>query len=104
MGNLQRTYTAACNYLTVCLQLAVTVHDSAIPNVRTTSTLTITVTRNQNPPRFTEDVYTANLNIQTKVGDPVITIRATDADGVRGLFLHSHSCVTLLLEAYQLDG
>ena len=72
--------------LTVCLQLAVTVHDSAIPRVRTTSTLTITVMRNQNPPVFTEDVYNANVNIQTKVGDVIATIKATDADGVSGKF------------------
>ena len=71
---------------TICLQLAVTVHDSAIPRVRTTSTLTITVMRNQNPPVFTEDVYNANVNIQTKVGDAIATIKANDADGVSGKF------------------
>ncbi|XP_070182145.1 protocadherin Fat 1-like [Littorina saxatilis] len=66
---------------TTSYELAVTVHDSAVPDKRTTSTLTISVDRNPNPPVFTLNEYTKNITINTNVGDVVATITATDVDG-----------------------
>lgn len=65
------------------LQLVVTVYDDAIPEVRATSTLTVSVARNQFSPRFTQNPYTATINSLTQVGSVVATVAATDDDNVR---------------------
>jgi hypothetical protein len=44
--------------------------------------LTISVTRNEFPPVFERNPYDVVLTQQNKVGDLVVTIRATDADNV----------------------
>ena len=59
-----------------------TVHDSAIPSVRTTAILTVTVARNQFPPVFTENPYQVSIQPENRIGDLVGTILATDQDGV----------------------
>ncbi|KAK7482291.1 hypothetical protein BaRGS_00026419 [Batillaria attramentaria] len=71
----------ASGYVSVKADLILDTTRLAIPTVRTTCTLSISVSRNPNPPEFTQNPYGATLNINTQPGDVVATVRATDRDG-----------------------
>lgn len=47
-----------------------------------TAALRVTVTRNNNPPVFTQQSYTATINENLGFGNRVTTVEATDADSV----------------------
>ncbi|WAQ95973.1 FAT4-like protein, partial [Mya arenaria] len=65
------------------LQYNVTViaYDSQLRQMAATSTLTVSVTRNANAPRFTENPYSRSLTWRDLPGTVAVTILATDNDG-----------------------
>ena len=66
-------------------QLDIYAYDTALPQVRTTETITFTVNRNQFPPVFINTPYRYSISIDASSRGVVIgsTIEATDQDGVR---------------------
>ena len=77
--------------------LRLTVHDTFNPLRRDTADVVIFVCRNQHPPAWTEFEYSAVLhdNCDEDIMRPVLTVSATDADGVRStLFIYLYSIMS----------
>ena len=66
------------------LQLRVAVYDSAKPDKRTITTVTIPVLRNVNTPKFQQENYEETINENAPVGRSILTVRAVDEDNVSG--------------------
>ena len=64
------------------LQIRVSAYDSASPSQRVTAVVVVTVSRNENGPRFSHSTYSAEASHDAKLGDLVTTVNATDADQV----------------------
>ena len=62
--------------------LRVVTYDSADPGLRDTSDLTISVIRNPSVPRWSEASYRRTVSEEYSMGIPVLTVLATDTDGV----------------------
>lgn len=62
--------------------LRVITYDSADPTLRDTADVAISVTRNPSVPRWSESVYRRTVNEEYSMGVPVLTVLATDTDGV----------------------
>ena len=58
-------------------------YDSVYPDNRVTSTVAITVSRNPNAPKFTENSYEKTVDEKVDLGASIMRISATDADKVR---------------------
>lgn len=56
--------------------------DSANPDRRVSSELTITINRNPSGPVFKEQVYERTISQNYPVGDLVVDVEAVDNDGV----------------------
>ena len=67
----------------IFFQLRVTVHDSGNPEQSATTVVRIPVTRNVNPPAFSQPTYEATINENIDVGLSILQASATDADGVK---------------------
>ena len=68
-------------YFVLCLKLQVEASDNGIPARTTSTTLEITVTRDEREPVFDEDVsYDVNLKASDPVGTFVFQVHATDED------------------------
>ena len=65
--------------------------DDADPNRAATADVTILVERNAHAPRFTEPEYRLELAENAALGEPVVTVRAVDDDGVSQLPARSTS-------------
>jgi hypothetical protein len=65
------------------LQLQIECFDSAYPLNKDTSNVTITVRRNINPPIFQFPRYTQRIPETWGLGQEVVRVSATDADGDR---------------------
>ena len=63
--------------------MRVITYDIAYPSEIATSTVDITVSRNENSPVFSAAVYRVTINETTNVGETILSVLATDADGVR---------------------
>lgn len=59
-----------------------TAYDTAEPSRKATADVTVLVQRNANAPQFTQDDYRIDLDETTALGEPLITMEATDEDGV----------------------
>lgn len=76
------------------LQLRLTAHDTRYPNNRATATVTISVTRNLNSPRFI-GIYSETILDSVPLGYQVLQVNATDDDNVSiGLFCIFNLTVT----------
>lgn len=62
--------------------LRVIVYDSADPRLQDTADVTIFVTRNPSVPQWSEVRYTRTVSEEYPVGEEILTILATDNDGV----------------------
>ena len=62
-------------------------YDSVYPDNRATSTVAITVSRNPNAPKFTENSYEKTVDEKVALGASIMRISATDADKVCTLVL-----------------
>lgn len=60
--------------------LRVAVYDSAVPNMKTTATVTINVNRNKQAPFFLDSSYTKVIDPNTAISATVLTIRARDPE------------------------
>jgi hypothetical protein len=58
------------------------VYDSQIPSMVTYGDLSIIMTRNDNPPAFSENPYVRALEWRDVPGKIVVELTATDDDGV----------------------
>lgn len=75
-------------------QLRLTAHDTRYPNNRATATVTISVTRNLNSPRFI-GIYSETILDSVPLGYQVLQVNATDDDNVSiGLFYIFNLTVT----------
>lgn len=74
-------------------QLRLTAVDTAYPTEIATATVDIRVTRNINPPQFTQSPYRVILNETAGVGVGIMQISATDADGVSYHVLFNNTIV-----------
>ena len=66
----------------VFLQLRVTVYDTEYPREVVTATVAVSINRNEFAPVFTESPYRVTINETTGVGTGILTVQASDADGV----------------------
>jgi hypothetical protein len=75
------------NVFLLFLQIEVAAYDSFYPTKTATCLFNVGVDRNPNAPRFVyptgKTSYENNIPETTTPGTPVITLSATDADGVR---------------------
>lgn len=67
-------------------QVPIQIYDTAWPNNRVTKILTVNVTHNANSPVFTGPM-TAVITDSDPLGSVVLTLLATDADGVSIFFV-----------------
>lgn len=65
------------------LQLVVEAFDSAYPQDVTSATVTVNVLRNQGRPSLIGSPYITTVNETIPVGTSVLTVQASDPDGVR---------------------
>ena len=63
-------------------QLRVTAIDDQEPARVATADVTILVQRNANAPKFSQGSYSVSLTSKAALGEPIIRVNATDADGV----------------------
>ena len=70
------------SHMTMCFQLRVQAYDSAFPTQVAETDVTIFVVRNDNPPIFQNEPYTAVLDEDFPIGQNMENVLATDADGV----------------------
>lgn len=63
-------------------QLRVDAYDTAVPTQRTTSDVTIFVSRNVNNPQFTNQRFQNRIPESYGLGQAVLTVTANDNDGV----------------------
>ena len=69
--------------LTFChCQLQVIAYNSAFPELKDTTHLTIAVGRNLNVPVFAQPRYTTTVDEHFPLGKPIVNISATDRDEV----------------------
>ena len=64
------------------LQLSVLLWDTAYPQKTSTATLTLSISRNENPPKWSKPDYKVKVNDRYKLGDEIVTVKATDEDKV----------------------
>ena len=62
-------------------------YDPQYPLDTATATVQISVTRNENPPVFDQQLYQANISETTSIGVSVVRVNATDRDGVSWVLL-----------------
>ena len=67
-------------------QARIIAYDTANTGQKATATVTITVIRNPNAPRFTQSNYDVTINDRYVLGQQVFDLRATDADNVSIVF------------------
>ena len=72
-------YPPPVSYFT---QLQIEVYDTAYPKQKVTEYVTITVNRNANVPRFEQTGYQKTVSEDFPLVSEVITVLATDPDGV----------------------
>ena len=88
-------YMVALGYLKLyhhyhCVYLVVTKFEVTIQ--RATTVVNVTVTRNEFEPRFTQGEYRREaMNEKTAVGTKILTVSASDKDGVCRIQLYLHS-------------
>jgi len=63
-------------------QLSVLLWDTAYPQKTSTATLTLSISRNENPPKWSKSDYRVKANDRYKLGDEIVTVKATDKDKV----------------------
>ena len=66
-------------------QLSIVAQDKGYPPLTDRATARVYVQRNLNPPRFSQNTYRVNITENNPVNSEVLSVRATDADGVRTL-------------------
>ncbi|GFN78435.1 protocadherin fat 4, partial [Plakobranchus ocellatus] len=88
--NNLRTDRANFNY-----KMRVIAYDIAYPSEVTTATVDITVSRNENSPVFTASPYRVTINETASIGQSILTVSATDADGDRIVYLATGDNSTL---------
>ena len=59
--------------------------DKGYPPLTDRAAARVYVQRNLNPPRFSQSSYRVNITENDAVNSEVVSVRATDADGVRAL-------------------
>lgn len=69
-------------YVAMCLQARFTAYDSANPRQVARAELSIRVVRNQNGPVYNPATYRMTIAETYEVGSVVLTLTASDADGV----------------------
>ena len=62
--------------------LRVIVYDSADPRLQDTADVTISVSRNPSVPQWSNARYTETVSEDYSLGIPVLSVLATDSDGV----------------------
>ena len=67
---------------TCIFQLRLTVYDTGYPDQIATATAEVTISRNEFAPVFTESPYRVTVNETIDVGKGILTVSATDKDGV----------------------
>ncbi len=70
-------------------QLSIIAQDKGYPPLTDRTTVRVYVQRNLNAPRFSRGVYNASITENDPVGYEVLTVQATDADGVKSLLFNS---------------
>lgn len=83
--NISRTFLLLFTIYNSIFQLRVIAYDSVYPNNKATSTVTIAVQRNLFAPQFNNQPYATTVDEIIPLGTSIITINATDPEGV-GLF------------------
>lgn len=63
-------------------QLGVTLYDDGRSERTSTATLTATITRNENAPKFNDSDYKVRINDRYDLGREIIVVGATDSDMV----------------------
>jgi len=63
-------------------QLEVICYDDVYPDNIATVTVSISVIRNPNPPKFVDENYDKTIDEKYPLGGSVLTVRATDDDKV----------------------
>lgn len=63
-------------------QLRIQVYDSALPDVRAEQSYNVKVNRNPSNPAFLASFYSISIKENYAIGGAVISVNATDADGV----------------------
>ncbi|XP_036359005.1 uncharacterized protein LOC115211772 [Octopus sinensis] len=57
------------------------VYDEAFPDDKTTTNMTIRVTKNSSGPKFTQSIYRRNITMSHSLGQVIIQVTAIDSDG-----------------------
>ena len=68
-------------FISYIFQFRIECYDSVYPDVKDTTDVAITVTRNLNPPFFEFPRYTQTIPETFGLGQEILTVRATDSDG-----------------------
>ncbi len=68
-------------------QLRIVAFDSANPNQKVTTVVSIKVTRNENGPIYTRNTYSVHASETMDLGGFITQVNATDRDGVRSLIV-----------------
>ena len=66
----------------ILFQLTVAAYDTAFPQQRTEANVNIFVVRNENPPFFIDEPYSARISEELDIGVSIINVRAVDNDNV----------------------
>ncbi|WAQ95445.1 FAT4-like protein [Mya arenaria] len=82
-GEISLTQSVESDTTTV-YTLIIQAYDNGIPALYDTETVTVTVTRNTQPPTFSQQDYDTTILETQVLGDTIITVRATDPDQLLG--------------------
>lgn len=82
-------------------QVRIKVIDDAWPNNPQYGVLTVQVTRNRQGPQLQSTTYTRNIKASNPVGSNIVTIQASDPDGVSSFIFGNITCI---LPCYAYNG
>lgn len=82
-------------------QVRIKVIDDAWPNNPQYGVLTVQVTRNRQGPQLQSTTYTRNIKASNPVGSNIVTIQASDPDGVSSFIFGNITCI---LPCYTYNG
>ena len=86
------------------LQLRVEAYDSSNPSQKATALVSISVSRNEYGPSFSQSTYAVEGPENVQLGVRVATVNATDKDGVSRLrtCMHAHASTQVLIPSTYL--
>lgn len=82
-------------------QVRIKVIDDAWPNIPQYGVLTVQVTRNRQGPQLQSTNYTRFIKASNPVGSNIVTIQASDPDGVSSFIFGNITCI---LPCYTYNG